>query len=76
MPTGYLSPAYYYPTPTVSSHNSRGYPRKKRYLTREPLIKFIKQIMARRKETRKWSLHEVKEHFEFLFNTVSAASGA
>jgi len=40
------------------------------------LIKLIKRMMARRKGTKKRSLHEVNEHFEFLFNAVSTASGA
>jgi hypothetical protein len=33
-------------------------------------------MMARQKETKMRSLHTVNEHFEFLFNADSAASGA
>jgi hypothetical protein len=33
-------------------------------------------MMARQKETKKRSLHGVNEHFEFLFNAASTASGA
>ena len=36
---------------------------------------FIKRMMAKRKGTKKRSLHVVNKHFALLYNEASAASG-